>query len=152
MPLSAEERDRLEELLAPYKRDADVLSMKRFTQHGSVSTFDHCQAVAELSYLLARRLPWKVDEKIVAAGAFLHDFYLYDWHGSGWRHSYRHAGRACENAVARFGIDEATQEVIRCHMWPISPTRVPRTWEAVIVGLSDKLVSLHETLFKRAGS
>ena len=39
--------------------------------------------------------------------------------------------------------------MIRSHMWPLNPERVPRSKEAWIVCVADKLVSLHETLFRR---
>lgn len=149
MHLSAKERKELREILEPYTSNEKVRSMRSYCQHGVVSTLDHCQSVADVSWWTAKRLRLPVDAESLLVGAFLHDFYLYDWHGSGWRHSYRHAERARENAVAHFGVNAQTQHVIRCHMWPIGITHLPRTREARIVCLADKLVSLHETLFQR---
>ena len=149
MRLTADERRQLEDTIAPYANDEDVLRMASYVQHGTVDTLSHCRSVAEVSWWLARRLHLKVNRTSLLVGALLHDFYLYDWHGAGWRHSYRHAECARRNAAAHFGIDERTQQVIRCHMWPISITHVPRTREAVLVCLSDKYVSLHETLLQR---
>jgi len=151
MRLTAEEREQLEETLAPYEGDGDVRRMASYVQHGSVDTLSHCHSVAEVSWWLARRLHVEVDRTSLLTGALLHDFYLYDWHGAGWRHSYRHAERARRNAAAHFGVDERTQHVIRCHMWPIGLTHVPHTREALIVCLADKYVSLHETLLQRHG-
>ena len=149
MHLTADERAQLEETIAPFVDDADVRRMATYVQHGSVDTLSHCRSVAEVSWWLACRLHMRVDREALLVGALLHDFYLYDWHGAGWRHSYRHAEHARRNAAAHFGVDEQTQRVIRCHMWPIGITHVPRTREAVIVCLADKYASLHETLFQR---
>ena len=150
MRLREEERAELDAVLAPYEADERVQSMGHFVQHGRVSTLEHCRSVCALSWWLCKRLHLKVNEQVLVAGALLHDFYLYDWHGAGWRHSYRHAERARRNAVEYFGIDARTQAVIRCHMWPIGITHIPRSREAVLVSIADKCVSLHETLFLRA--
>lgn len=149
MQLSKEERTELETILEPYAQDALVQSMAGFVQHGSVSTLDHCHNVCEVSWWMCRRLHLEADPQVLAVGALLHDFYLYDWHGAGWRHSYRHAERARRIAASHFGVDTRTQDVIRCHMWPFGITHVPRSREAVVVSLADKYVSLHETLFSR---
>lgn len=149
MQLTAEEQDELYELLTPYLEDEQVRSMANFTQHGNVNTLEHCLNVARASWWIAKHFKLRVNEKALATGALLHDFYLYDWHGAGWRHSYRHAKTAMENAVQHFDIDEATQKVILTHMWPISITQLPNSREAFIVTLADKYVSLKETLFCR---
>ena len=136
-------------ILAPYLGDARVRSMAGYVQHGVVSTLEHCHNVATVSWWASNRLRLRVDAESLLVGALLHDFYLYDWHGAGWRHSYLHAERARQNARRLFGVDKHTQEVIRSHMWPLGITPPPRSREAVIVCLSDKYVSLHETLFQR---
>lgn len=146
MRLSEQDRMELEAVLAPFISDELVRSMASFRQHGTVSTLDHCYGVCEMSWWICRRLHIRADMLSLAVGALLHDFYLYDWHGAGWRHSYRHAEIARHNAVARFGVDERTQDVIACHMWPIGMAHVPHTREAVVVCVADKLVSIHETL------
>jgi uncharacterized protein len=149
MRLTKEDQQALNTTLAPYLADDAVRQMASYTQHGTVSTLSHCMNVARTSLWLSRKLHLNVDTKTMLVGALLHDFFLYDWHGAGWRHSYRHAERACRNAVAHFDVDEQTQHVIRCHMWPMGIMHVPVTREAVLVNLSDKYNSLHETLFQR---
>ena len=62
----------LDELL----EDARVGEMKRFTQHGSISTFDHCRNVASLSQRINRRLHLRADEEALLKGAMLHDYFL----------------------------------------------------------------------------
>lgn len=152
MPLlTNDEQHMLSTTLAPYERSEAVRQMDAYSQHGTVSTLDHCRSVARLSLWICRRLHLRVNTNTLLVGALLHDFFLYDWHGSGWEHSYRHAERARANAVAYFGVDEPTQHVIRCHMWPLGITHVPWSKEAIVVNAADKIVSLRETLFKRRG-
>ena len=58
----------------------EVQRMRQFVQHGNISTFDHCLSVALLSYALVKLLHLPVNRRTLVLGAFLHDFYLYDWH------------------------------------------------------------------------
>ena len=130
-----------------------VRQMKRFRQHGNVSTYDHCNEVAKLSYRLNDRLKLRADVKTLLYGAMLHDFYLYDWHrkddGSHRWHGFHHAERAAKNAEEHFHAGEKVLSVIRTHMWPLNLTHPPRSKEAWIVCLADKCVAFRETLFRR---
>ncbi|MCR5294871.1 MAG: HD domain-containing protein [Lachnospiraceae bacterium] len=127
--------------------------MKRYKQHGCVSTFEHCENVARLCYRLNRALFLRANLRTLLIGAMLHDFFLYDWHeegdGSHRLHGFSHAGRACRNAEKYFEIDKEIRHVIYCHMWPLNLQRVPMSREAWLVCLADKYVSLQETLFRR---
>ena len=136
----------LDELL----EDARVGEMKRFTQHGSISTFDHCRNVASLSQRINRRLHLKADEEALLKGAMLHDYFLYDWHknhfdSNGW-HGFAHASVAMRNAREDFDIDPQIEHIIQSHMWPLNITRIPRSREAWIVCFADKVISGWETL------
>ena len=146
---SKNEKDRL----ARVKSSPHVQQMKEFTQHGRVSTYEHCENVLEFSRKMDELLHLHADEETLAMGAMLHDFYLYDWHeagdGSHRLHGFTHAKRASTNAEKYFDVNEDVRHVIDSHMWPLTLTSMPRTKEAWIVCLSDKCVSLYETLFKR---
>ncbi len=135
------------------KSNEKVREMQHYTQHGCISTYEHCERVAELSGKINRRMHLHADEETLLTGAMLHDFYLYDWHkkdgGTHSWHGYIHADRAHENAKKYFGIDEKTSHVIQSHMWPLNITRIPHSREAWIVCIADKCVSLKETLFDR---
>lgn len=150
--LTEQERVEADGILAPLLADGAVQSMRQYRQHGRVSTYEHCLAVAYKSLEIVRRRRLTVDERALLYGAFLHDFYLYDWHerdaSHAW-HGFHHAQRACKNAVAHFGIGEREQGIIASHMWPLNVTRVPRSVEAWVVTLADKWVSLSETLHRR---
>ena len=143
--------NRIEEILKPYHENLLVQSQKDKVQHGTTSLFEHCMNVVRVSVYLDAKLRSKSDLRVLVVGAFLHDFFLYDWHTEnpiGWHHSYRHPVIACENAIRVFGIDEEIQRVIKSHMWPWPPVRTPFTREAMIVCLADKYCSLMETFKK----
>ena len=152
MKLKPEEIKRLETILEPFRNDERTQKMKQFIQHGKITTYEHAESVTKLSYWINKRLHLNADEHVLTVGAFLHDYYLYDWHetdeGNGL-HGFSHSRTARRNAVAHFGICNRTQSVIETHMWPLTFTKVPRSREAWIVCLADKWVSTRETLLCR---
>ena len=128
----------------------EAQQMKQYMQHGSVTTYDHCMNVAMLSFRLNRSLHIHGREKELLRGAFLHDYFLYDWHDwDGSLHGFHHAGTALRNAKRDFDLSEREENIIGSHMWPLNLTRIPRCREAWIVCLADKIVSTRETLFNR---
>ncbi|MBQ6594549.1 MAG: HD domain-containing protein [Clostridia bacterium] len=150
MKLDASETAVFRRQLKEIATDERMRETRGHRQHGRVSTRSHEARVALVCWRLDRRLRLGADEATLLRGAMLHDFYLYDWHRDtrGW-HGLRHAARAARNAERYFGADERVKHVIRCHMWPLDPTRIPRTREAWLVCLADKYVSLCETVFRR---
>ena len=104
MQLSDTERQCLTTILAQYDQHPEVQRMREFIQHGDVTTYQHCKNVVLVSFWLNRRFHLGADETSLAVGAFLHDFYLYDWHKcSSFRglrrlfemHGFAHPGSAC---------------------------------------------------------
>ena len=146
-------RTEIDTVLEEIRKDKHVQEMKKYIQHGQVSTYEHCERVAAVSYQVDKKLHLNSDRKTLLKGAMLHDFYLYDWHergdGSHRLHGFSHAERAEKNAEKYVGADPKVQEVIRTHMWPLNLTRIPRTREAWIVCAADKYVSFCETLVRR---
>jgi len=144
----------IKEHLADLFEKKEVHAMKDFIQHGTVSTYDHCKSVVEVSDKISRRLKLKnIDRHAMLRAAMLHDFYLYDWHhhdnGSHRMHGYHHANFATDNASEIMNLDLKEQEIISTHMWPLNITKIPKSREAWIVCMADKYVSTKETLFKR---
>ena len=82
MQLSDTERQCLTTILARYDQHPEVQRMREFIQHGDVTTYQHCKNVVLVSFWLNRRFHLGADETSLAVGAFLHDFYLYDWHSA----------------------------------------------------------------------
>ena len=144
--------DEATRFLEDIRSNQRVLSMKKYIQHGATSTFRHCENVAAVSDYINTRFHLGGNKRTLLLGAMLHDFYLYDWHdGSAharW-HGFHHPKTAAENADRYFHADEATKEVIRSHMWPLTPGRIPRSKEGWIVCLADKYCALAETVSRR---
>ncbi len=150
--LTLEQDARFAELAKPYLRNADVQSMGAFIQHGNVTTLEHVVRVARCAYAWAELRNLDVNEKDLVAGAILHDFYLYDWHERPHppHHATKHPVYAAENAQKVFDSSPEVLAIVRSHMWPLPPTRVPRSREALLVCVADKYCSLYETLFLRS--
>lgn len=133
--------------------------MKKYIQHGNTTCYDHCLDVAKCSYLLAIKYnethKKQLDVKSIVRAAFLHDFFLYDWHHKAltfkfWKmHGFTHADEALANAKKYFAINDIEQDIIYCHMWPLTILRFPKYKESYIVIKADKLCALKETTKKR---
>ena len=143
----------VEEILKDIKAHERVQEMKQYIQHGRISTYEHCDRVAHMSFRINRKLHLNANERELLTAAMLHDFYLYDWHNYDdnahpW-HGYHHADKAVENARLHFRVSPRVQKAIWSHMWPLNITRIPRTRESWILCLADKIVSVKETLMER---
>jgi len=124
-----------------------ALQMQQYVQHGNTSTYAHCQRVAIFSYRISQFLNLKVDNKSLIRGAFLHDYYLYDWHVKNFDHrlhGFNHPNVALKNAQEDFYLNDIEKNIIYSHMWPLTFRRLPRCTEALLVCIADKLCSLGE--------
>ena len=78
----------------------------------------------------------------------LHDFYLYDYHGSrikfGKLHIFEHSETALKNALLYFDLNKRQQNIIISHMFPLNITKIPRYIESWIVNISDKYCAIRE--------
>lgn len=136
--------EKLEEIC----KNSRLLEANQHMQHGTTSVFRHSVSVAYVSYYLA--LKWKVDVDMdsLLRGALLHDYFLYDWHEKeDWHkwHGYRHADHALKNAMRDFKLNKIEKNMIRCHMFPLNLTRIPRYKESWILCCADKICSSAET-------
>ena len=146
------EHARFQKLITELAEDGRTLRMKRYIQHSNKSTYDHCMDVARHSFFFAKRLHLRVDEAALVRGAFLHDYYLYDWHNAPKKaglHGLTHAHRARKNAERDFHLNQRERNIIESHMWPLTLTKVPTSKEAAVVCFVDKVCSLRETLNRK---
>ena len=151
--LTPAEETRMRQLLQGVADDPNALVMKQFIQHGTVTTYEHCLRVARIAYWLNLRLGCGAREASLVRGAFLHDFYLYDWHAcrniTHW-HGFKHPLIARYNAETVFRLNATEKNIIQSHMWPLTPAWLPRCREAVLVCLADKMSSAWETVMERS--
>ncbi len=127
--------------------------MKHFIQHGHISTYEHVLSVTRLSFYLNRRFHLGASDCELVRGAFLHDFYLYDWHNSASHerlHGFHHPAIALKNAMQRYKLSPVEQNIIRSHMWPLTLLSIPKCRAAVIVCLADKICSTYETIVRKS--
>ena len=151
--LTQEETQCLAGYLTGWADTAEALQMQQYIQHGNVTTYEHCMRVAAISFWLNRRLNLGCDEASLVRGAFLHDFYLYDWHlphPEMGLHGFTHPATALANAEARYTLNDRERNVIRSHLWPLTLLPPPRCREAAVVCVADKLSSTTETLLERS--
>ena len=157
--LTPAQEARMYEILRGIADDPHALEMQQFIQHGTVTTYEHCLRVTRIAYWLNLHWHCHADEVSLVRGAFLHDFYLYDWHKKGTFHGIRrlfemhgfsHPGCACVNAEKVFHITKKEQSIISSHMWPLTFRHVPSCREAIIVCLADKYCAVVESMFKHS--
>lgn len=133
--------------LKALERDPRVRLLKKHRQHKGNTTFRHCRSVAVESFRLAQSFGWKVDENALARGAMLHDYHLYTRRRGGinaLRHLLSHPKRARGNAEKVFDLSGKEKNIIESHMWPLTPFKLPRSKEALLVTLADKRCALRE--------
>ena len=148
MVVSELERKELEEIYVSLFHNEKVRKMLEIPMHRGSNCFIHSFKVAKLAIKRAMRHK-KVDLKIILYAAVFHDYYLYDWRKNKELlkgHGKHHPDIAIENAVRDFGINDEVKRVIKTHMWPVNIKAYPNTKEAKIVSLSDKGVTIGESL------
>ena len=127
-----------------------VASMNNYIQHRSVTTLQHCINVAIISMIIVKYFSIKVNENELIEGAILHDFYLYDWHNGRIRneglHGFSHPKVAAKNAKKYLDINKNVENIIESHMFPLTITKIPKSKEAFIVSIADKICAVKENL------
>ena len=148
MKITIEEQNRLETIYQTFLKDEKILRMKDISMHRGSNCYLHSFKVAKkaIKKSLSRK---DVNLEVVLLGAILHDYYLYDWRKDRSKlkkHGKNHPNIAIENAVKDFNISEEVKKVIKSHMWPLNIKDYPNSKEARIVSISDKAVTIGESL------
>lgn len=139
--------DEFKEIVKDIISNKKVQEMKKYRQHCDVDCFAHCYFVSYTSYKVAKKLD--LDYTALARAGMLHDLFLYDWHApKGGRkgfHAFTHGKCACNNAVKLFKLSEKEQDMIKKHMWPVTPIP-PKSKEGLLLTIIDKYCTLNETI------
>lgn len=131
-------------------RSSGLAQMAQYPQHGNTSRLLHVVAVAYYSYRLAAAAPVSFHMHELVRGALFHDYFFYDAqdgdpaHKGHWT---RHPAIALENARKELLLTGIEQDIIRSHMFPLTP-HPPQFREAALVSLMDKACSVYE-FFRR---
>lgn len=148
MKITIEEQNRLETIYQAFLNDEKILRMNDISMHRGSNCYLHSFKVAKKA--IKKSLNRKdVNLEVVLLGAILHDYYLYDWRKDRSKlkkHGKNHPSVAINNAVKDFDISEEVKKVIKSHMWPINIKDYPKSKEAKIVSISDKAVTIDESL------
>lgn len=127
--------------------DPRIIKLSSYPQHHGSNTLKHCVAVATRSFELAERFGWDIDEKELARGAMLHDYYQYNIKEEGmsaYEHGTSHPQIAMEKADKDFNLTKKEKNIIRGHMWPLTFAHPPKSKEAILVSLADKDIAARE--------
>lgn len=127
----------------PILTHKEFMKTKSIVHHGN-TRYNHSVRVSYVAYKLSKILGFDTDA-VIRAGA-LHDFFLIRDDKNimtSTKMLIEHPKIAKENAINYFGINEKEQNIIESHMFPISDV-VPKSKEAWLVTLSDKIVALFE--------
>jgi uncharacterized protein len=125
-----------------------VLEMKNYPHHCDTSCYQHCLNVAYYNFKICK--VFGLDAKAAARAGMVHDLFLYDWrlHAELTKdrfHAMTHPKVALNNAKKYFELNELEQEIILKHMWPLTVVP-PKSWEAFIIGMTDKYCGFFEIL------
>ena len=89
--------------------DPKIHRLSDFPQHNGSNTLAHCVQVAKRSFELAELFGWDIDEKELARGAMLHDYYQYNIKEEGfsaYRHGTSHPLTAMKKAQEDFDLTD----------------------------------------------
>ena len=150
MKITLEEQQRLEDIYQSFLHNEKILKMKEFNMHRGSNCYEHSFKVAKKAIRYAIRSRRKnINFEFILLGAILHDYYLYDWRKDRSQlkgHTKNHPKIALNNAIKDFGINKEVEHIIKSHMWPLNTKDYPTSREAKLVSISDKVVSLCESL------
>ena len=146
------DREKYKKAVLDLLRNPNVREMKKYSQHDTSNSLRHSIHVAKVSFGLAELMHIRIDEEVLAIGAILHDYYLYDIDESGfsdYKHGTMHPQTALDNAMKDFQLNPKEQNIIRSHMWPLTLFHIPMSKEAWIVTLADKYCATKEMYHRR---
>lgn len=147
------DREKFWETFLLLRENPAIQKLKKYPNHKISNLFDHSSRVALCAYDISRRLHVNVDGTSLAKGAMLHDYYLYKACGNETigtkEHWFGHPDTALKNAQKEFRLSDLEKNIITSHMWPLTFRHIPRSREAVLVCLADKICAFGEGVLKR---
>ena len=148
MKLNEQDKKELEELYQSFLTNPLIQKMKDIPMHRGSNCYKHSFKVAKIAIGRVKNNT-KYNLKNLLISCILHDYYLYDWrkhHELKKKHGSRHPLIAIENARRDFQISDEVADIIRSHMWPLTPKYFPKTREAKLLNWIDDVVATREFL------
>ena len=119
----------------------EYIKLKQITHH-SISRYDHCLRVSYYSFMVTKFL--RLDYIAATRAGLLHDFFLETYNPSNKASLLiEHPNYAVENSKKYFEINKKEEDIIRTHMFPITPT-LPKYIESWIVCITDDIAAFVE--------
>ncbi len=120
-----------------------VQRMSEMKQHSDAANLlEHSLYTAYVAYKLCGIFNLNTEETV--RGALLHDFRLEEDPSA--LSLFTHSGLAVKQAAENFDLSELEKDIIRSHMWPVTPLKFPKSKEALIVNLADTYCATIEFL------
>lgn len=130
------------EIIDMYANHPKVLEMKQYKHHG-ITRYEHSLNVAYCTYKITKTL--NMNYHSATKAAMLHDFFLDEVENeNGVKKLQDHPKYAVKNAERYFEINDLERDIIRSHMFPVAPNKVPKYKESWIVDLVDDYVAIKE--------
>ena len=147
--ISIELKQELENLYKGFLNNEKILKMKEIPMHRGSNCYIHSFKVCKYVIKKAIKSKKEYHYKALIIASILHDYYLYDWrkhHELKKRHGKKHPLIADANARKDFNIDEEVSNIIKTHMWPLTPKLYPKSREAKLVNYVDDVIATREFL------
>ncbi len=123
-----------------------VSEMKNYKHHYSTTCYQHCINVSYYNYLVCKKLG--LNARSAARAGMLHDLFLYDWRDNPRKkgelpHGFTHPKLALKNAKEHFELGKLEEDMIVCHMWPLT-VKFPKYAESYVIVVIDKYAAILE--------
>lgn len=129
------------QLIEPILSNEDFVRLKDMNHHG-ITRYDHSLRVAYYTFLITSFFHLNYEEATIAA--LLHDYFTDEVEGeNSFNRLIKHPNYAVENAKKIVSLSEFQEDIIRCHMFPIT-FRPPKYLEGWIVDLVDDTSAIYE--------
>lgn len=140
----SETREEFLRIASPLLDEPLVKRLAHYNHHRGKTRLEHVIEVAELSFIIGRKL--SLDCEAIVRGALLHDLFYYDWLREGPRlHGFRHHTIALENARRVTELNSKEEDIIKKHMWPLTVIP-PRHAESFVVCFVDTFCTIRDYL------
>lgn len=146
--ITSEQKEELNNIYVEYLNNPLIMEMKKIPMHRGSNCYLHSFKVAKRTLNKAIEHP-NLDYKSLLIASILHDYYLYDWRKNRnlkKKHGRNHPGIAINNAKRDFNISDEVADMIRTHMWPLTPHDFPKSFEAKLLNIIDDEIATVEFL------